>query len=145
MLFPYVAPITVTFRDMDALGHVNNAVYLTYMEHARIGYGLQLVGGESLGDLAFIVAEATVTYLRPAYYGEQLEVGVRVSEIGTKSFVMEYDLRRRGDGEQIARGRTVQVWYDYERGRSVPVPDAFREAVARDNARVESQQQADRR
>lgn len=133
--YPYTVPITVSFRDLDALGHVNNAVYLTYFEHARIGYGLQLVGSDTLRDLGFIVAEATITYLRPAFYGEQLEVGVRVTDIGNKSFVMEYGLHRRADGELIARGRTVQVWFDYATQRSARVPEAFREAVARDNAR----------
>lgn len=132
--FPYTLPITVAFRDLDALGHVNNAVYLTYFEHARVGYGLQLIGSRLLHDLAFIVAEATVTYLRPAFFADELEVGARISEIGTKSFVMEYALHRRSDGELLARGRTVQVWFNYQTGRSEPVPSNFREAVARDNA-----------
>jgi acyl-CoA thioester hydrolase len=133
--YPYTLPLRVSFRDLDALGHVNNAVYLTYFEHARVGYGLQLVGGATPTDLAFIVAEATVTYLKPAYYDDQLEVGVRVSEIGTKSFVMEYSVRRAATNQQLARGRTVQVWYSYGAQRSEPVPASFREAVARDNAR----------
>lgn len=133
--FPYTVPITVGFRDLDSLGHVNNAVYLTYFEQARVGYGLQLIGSTLLRDLAFIVAEATVTYLRPAFFADQLDLGVRISEIGTKSFVMEYGLRRRSDNELLARGRTVQVWFNYQTGRSEPVPSSFRESVARDNAR----------
>lgn len=136
MLFPYTLPITVAFRDLDTLGHVNNAVYLTYFEHARVAYGLHLIGSASLEDLAFIVAEATVTYLRPAYYRDDLEVGIRVAEIGTKSFVMEYGLHRRPDGALLARGRTVQVWFNYRTQRSERVPDTFRAAVARDNAEV---------
>jgi acyl-CoA thioester hydrolase len=134
--FPFHVPVTVAFRDLDALGHVNNAVYLTYFEHARIGYGLKLMTTDSPAAIPFIVAEATVTYLRPAYYGDQLEVGVRVREIGTKSFVMEYSLFRPASSEVVARGRTVQVWFDYEAGRSIPVPDSFREAVARENVRT---------
>lgn len=131
--FPFRVPITVAFRDLDALGHVNNAVYLTYFEHARIGYGLKLMNTASPAAIPFIVAEATVTYLRPAYYGDQLEVGVRVREIGTRSFGMEYGLHRAATNEFVARGRTVQVWFDYAAGRSIPVPASFREAVARDN------------
>jgi len=122
------------FRDLDALGHVNNAVYLSYFEQARIGYGLRLLGTDTLRDLPFILAEATATYLKPAFYGDELEAGVRVTTIGTKSFVMEYALWRKRDDELLARGRTVQVWYDYAAGRSQPVPDAFRAAVERDNA-----------
>jgi len=139
--YPFTVSIVVSFRDLDALGHVNNAVYLTYMEQTRIGYGLQLIGGMDVADLAFILAEATVSYLRPAHYGDQLEVGVRVGEIGTKSFVMDYGIRRRSDGELIARGRTVQVWYDYRAQRSQPVPDAFRAAVARDNGQLSQRAQ----
>ena len=59
--FPFTAPITVMFRDLDALGHVNNAVYLSYFEQARIGYGLRLLGTKTLTNLPFIVAEATAT------------------------------------------------------------------------------------
>jgi acyl-CoA thioester hydrolase len=88
-----------------------------------------------LKDLTFILAEATVSYLRPTYFGEELEVGVRVSEIGTKSFVMEYGMRNQ-HGEIVARGRTVQVWFDYEAHRSVAVPDEFRRKVERDNLRA---------
>ncbi len=132
--YPYTLPLRVAFRDLDVLGHVNNAVYLTYLEHARISYGLQLTGGASLQDLAFIVAEATVTYLKPAYYNDELMIGVRVSEIGTKSFVMEYGVHRPATNELLARGRTVQVWFNYEHQRSQAVPTSFREAVARDNA-----------
>ncbi len=135
MNYPYIVPVTVSFRDLDALGHVNNAVYLMYLEQARIGYGLQLVGGTDVSDLTFILAEATVSYLRPAHFGDELAIGVRIGEIGTKSFVMDYGIRRQADGELIARGRTVQVWYNYRLQRSEPVPDEFRAAVARDNAR----------
>lgn len=134
MQFPYTMPLRVTFRDLDVLGHVNNAVYLTYFEQARIGYGLQLIGSPDVADLAFILAEATVTYLKPAFFGDDLLMGVRVAEIGTKSFVMEYGLQRPASGEQIARGRTVQVWFNYATQRSEPVPQSFRDAVARDNA-----------
>lgn len=136
MAYPFTMPQRVGFRDLDVLGHVNNAVYLTYLEHARVSYGLQLTGGGALQDLAFIVAEATVTYLKPAYYNDELLIGVRVSEIGTKSFVMEYAVHRPATDELLARGRTVQVWFDYENNRSQAVPQSFREAVARDNAAV---------
>lgn len=138
MNYPFKVSITVSFRDLDALGHVNNAVYLTYLEQARIGYGLQLTGGTNVADLAFILAEATVSYLRPAHFGDELEVGVRIGEIGTKSFVMDYSIQRRSDRELIARGRTVQVWYSYQLQRSQPVPETFRAAVARDNSAQKS-------
>ena len=134
--FPFSITITVTFRDLDVRGHVNNAVYFTYLEQARIAYGLHLVGGSTVDEIRFIAAEANISYLRPAHFGDRLEVGVRVSTIGTKSFTMEYGIRKEASGELIARGRTVQVWYDYGMGRSQPIPDDFRRSVERDNARL---------
>ena len=136
-IYPHIEPVAVEFRDIDALGHVNNAVYLSYFEQARIGYSLKLINTSALHDLTFILAEANVTYLRPVFFGDQIEVGVRVSEIGTKSFVMEYGVRNQ-HGETVARGRTVQVWFDYESRRSVPVPDEFRRNVEQDNSRSSS-------
>ena len=131
--YPFTMPITVAFRDLDMLGHVNNAVYLSYFESARVAYGLHLAGRPDVSSLAFIVAEATVTYLRQAGYGDELEVGARVSRIGTKSFTMEYGLRDCRTGDLVARGSTVLVWFDYAANQSMPVPEAFRAAVARDN------------
>ncbi len=133
--YPFSLPITVAFRDLDMLGHVNHAVYVSYFESARIAYGLRLAGARTIEELAFIVAEITVTYLRQVGYGDELEAGVRVARIGNKSFTMEYALRDRQSGIVAARGSSVLVWFDYAANRSIPVPEAFRAAVARDNER----------
>ncbi|MBO9320091.1 MAG: acyl-CoA thioesterase, partial [Chloroflexus sp.] len=121
--------IEVRFRDLDALGHVNNAVYATYFESARIAYYQRLVGG-SLDRLGIILAELTISYKAPAHFGDELLVGVRVSKIGGKSFTMDYAIARVGDGALIATGQSVLVAYDYAAGRSVPVSDEFRARVA---------------
>ncbi len=129
--YPFTQPVAVAFRDIDALGHVNNATYLSYFEDARVRYLLQLMGAERLDQLSVVVAENTVQYRKPVFYGDVLEIGVRVSTIGTKSFVVEYALYRLPDEVLTAEGRTVIVWYDYANQQSVPVPDAFRQAVER--------------
>ena len=131
--YPFSIRQPVIFRDLDALGHVNNAVYLTYLENARAAYGLHLVDGTGLADLSFIVAEATVTYLRQVSFGDELEIGVHVSKIGTKSFTMDYGLRDSRTLEPVARGSTILVWFDYAANRSAPVPAWFRAAVAADD------------
>lgn len=126
--YPFVQHIEVRFRDLDALGHVNNAVYLTYFESVRIGYYTHLTG-RSLEDIDIILAEITVTYHAPAYFGDTLAVGVRVSSIGRKSFGMEYVAVRSSDGQILASGRSVQVVYDYAAAQSIPVPDSLRARV----------------
>lgn len=127
--YPFHYRIEVRFRDLDALGHVNNAVYATYFESARIAYYQRLVGG-SLDRLGIILAELTISYKAPAHFGDELLVGVRVSRIGGKSFTMDYAIARVGDGALIATGQSVLVVYDYAAGCSVPVSDEFRARVA---------------
>jgi len=125
--FPVVVPIVVRFRDLDAMGHVNNAVYLTYFEMARVAYHQTLSGRPSFDfhDFDFILAEVTCRYRSPAYLGETLLVGIRVVSVGSKSFVFEYEMREQTSGRLVAEGRSVQVMYDYREQRSKPVSDEF--------------------
>lgn len=123
--FNFVVPVEVRFRDLDSLGHVNNAVYITYLEIARIKYRLNLMQSACLENLDLILAEITCTYRSPAYYGEILEVGVRVTEIGNKSFTMEYRVEEQKTRRLVATGHSVQVAYDYGTQQTIPVPAEF--------------------
>ena len=123
--FPVVVPIQVRFRDLDALGHVNNAVYLTYLEVARAAYFSRLEP-DWVGKGHFILARAEVDFLRPILLQDPVEVGVRVVRLGRSSFDMEYLVLAAG--EEAARGKTVQVWL--EGGRPTPLPQAVRARIA---------------
>lgn len=127
--YSFVHREEVRFRDLDLLGHVNNAVYATYLESARIAYYQQLTG-QRLEDLGLILAELTISYRAPALFGDRLAIGVRIVSIGTKSFVMEYAVVRDGDEALIATGRSVLVAYDYATRQTVPVPEVVRMAGA---------------
>ncbi|HJZ47872.1 MAG TPA: thioesterase family protein [Roseiflexaceae bacterium] len=126
--YPYTITVEVSFRDLDALGHVNNAVYLTYIETARIKYLVDLLDLKALGELPVILAEASCTYKSPAFFGERLSVGVGISRFGAKSFDMAYRIAG-GDGRLVALARTVQVMYDYAAARTIAVPEAFKSKV----------------
>ncbi|MBM7842329.1 acyl-CoA thioesterase [Herpetosiphon giganteus] len=126
MAFEY--PIEVRFRDLDGLGHVNNAVYLTYFETLRLQFAIELLGAVELADVPFILGEATVRYLMPVFFGDQLQGSVEVSRIGTKSFTMLYTLKR--GNEIVTQGSTELIWFDFKSQRSVPIPDSFRQQVA---------------
>jgi acyl-CoA thioester hydrolase len=127
--FPVIVPSVVRFRDIDAMGHVNNAVYLTYFESARVGYHDALAGHRSRSfkdyEFEFILAEVTCSYRSPAYLGETLQVGIRVSSVGRKSFVFEYEMRDQSTGRLVAEGRSVQVMYDHRTQRSKLVSEEF--------------------
>jgi acyl-CoA thioester hydrolase len=121
------APIKVRFRDLDAFGHVNNAVYFTYMEVARVDY-ITCVGLRT-SDLPrpfFIIAAASCQYKVPIQLNTALTVQVRVSRIGTASFDMEYHFLDETTGQLLATGHTTQVVFDYVEQHSVPMPDEWR-------------------
>jgi len=126
---PFQFPLEIIFRDLDAMGHVNNAVYFTYMETARVKYMMELMATDNLDALSMIMAEATCTYRSPAHFGETLLVGIAVARIGNKSFDMLYRIETT-DGRLVAVGKTVQVMFDYGTQKTIAIPDAFRARVA---------------
>jgi acyl-CoA thioester hydrolase len=126
---PVVVPVEVRWRDLDALGHVNNAVYLTYFEHARLGYVRALLGDVERDPrtrlphaFQFILAEVTCHYRTPVTLGDALTARIHVSRVGRKSFVFEYRLVDENTGRLMAEGCSTQVWFNYAEGRSQPVP-----------------------
>ena len=129
--FRFSTTVLVRFGDMDAMGHVNNAKYLTYFEEARIYYFQHVFGKriEDLGDESFILAEATVKFRSALRGGDRLEVFLRVSRIGTKSFDMQYKILHAENRTLIAEGSTVQVMYDYEKGTTIPIPDEMKTRI----------------
>ncbi len=128
----FIFTIPLRFRDLDAMGHVNNAVYLTYLEEGRKEFFVNVLGSRSPEDFPFILARVTCDYVRPIELGEQaVREAVWISRIGTKSFEFSYEVTRVGDpGWVFSTGRSVQVFYDYERGESRAIPDGFRERVS---------------
>jgi acyl-CoA thioester hydrolase len=122
--FDFVHRETVRFRDLDSLGHVNNAVFLTYLEEARIAYLVPL--GAEASDM--ILARVEIDFRAPLRTGDELEIGVRPARIGTKSFDLEYEVH--SGGTLAAGAKTVLVSYDYATRRPVELPESWREALA---------------
>ena len=115
----FVADVEVRFRDLDAMGHVNHAVYLTYFEQGRV----QLFGARRPEGFDFILARLECDYLRPVTLADRLSVHIQVEKIGTKSFTFSYRLVDRFDAETVyATATSVQVCFDYRMNASVPVP-----------------------
>ena len=131
--YPFEVPIEVTFRDVDAMGHVNNAVFFTFMETARIKYVVNFFDKQAIEllelDLPLILVHASCDYKSPALFGETITVGLGISRFGTKSFDLAYKLVGE-NGRLIARGHTVQVMYDYTKRSAFPVTAAVKERVA---------------
>lgn len=113
--------IEVIFRDIDALGHVNNAVYFTYMETARTRFFIEKLDLLEPGQLPLILARTSCTFHQAARFGDQLRIEVKVSRIGNKSFDLLYLIKNKNE-VLIAEGESVLVSYDYAKRTSVVIP-----------------------
>ncbi|MBA2475609.1 MAG: acyl-CoA thioesterase [Actinobacteria bacterium] len=126
--FPFVHEEVVRWRDLDSFGHVNNAVYLTYLEQSRFAYLEHLGLVREQADMAMILARVEIDFRSPLAAGERFGVGVRPARIGTKSFALEHELR---SGERlVASARGVLVGYDYGSGETVAIPEPWRKTLS---------------
>lgn len=131
--FRYYTPMTVRYGDMDTLGHVNNAKYLTYMEQARIGYfrDNELWDG-SVSKLGMIVACISIDYKLPLTMDDgTVQVWTRVSRLGTKSFDVENLIiaDRQGSPAIAASATAIIVVFDYTQQSTAAMPDEWREKI----------------
>ena len=122
--------LAVRFRDCDAMGHVNHAVYFTYFEQCRLTFWREVTGTPS-PHTRVIVAHAECDYRAPARFGDELEITLAVGSIGRSSFALIYEITHVKSGQPIASGRTVMVTYDYDTSRSVPLPEDTRHLLER--------------
>ena len=115
--------IEVRFRDLDALGHVNNAVYFTYFEEGRKNFSKMEFQVSHPTEFAFIMAHIRCDYLRPVKLGDRVKLQMWVQNIGTKSFGFGYMLVDVADNTIVyATGESIQVCYDYSENKSIEVP-----------------------
>ena len=136
--------LEVRFRDCDPMGHVNNAVYLTYLEQSRFNHwrasGLAshtmssapAATASAPADIpGVIVARVEIDYRRAAKYGDRLRIDIGVAAIGRTSFTYEYEIHDAA-GALIATAKTVIVRFDYAAGKPVPISEELRGALTRD-------------
>jgi acyl-CoA thioester hydrolase len=134
----------VRFRDCDAMGHVNNAVYLSYLEETRFHHwqacGLanggiaspppaDAVAGEEVPGV--IVARVEIDYRRAAKHGDVLSITLGVAAIGRTSFTYEYEIVDQS-GALIATAKTVTVRFDYAAGKPVAISEDLKRALLKD-------------
>ena len=127
--FAHRHEILTRLADTDAMGHLNNAVYVTYFEVARTAYWRALTGDEDYQKVPFILAHTTIDFRSPAFVHETLLVGIRVSRLGTRSFECAYRVEGEASGRLVCEGRSVQVIFDYANDRSFPMPEDLKAKV----------------
>ena len=119
--------VEVPYRDIDAMGHVNNAVYFSYFEFARQKYWEAAVGVETYLDIGFVVASASIDYRLPAKMRDRLEVEIHCPRLGASSFDFTYRITR--GGVLVAEGKSTQVLWDWRGGGKRTFTDALRRKI----------------
>jgi len=125
----FTMDVQMRFRDVDGMGHVNNAVFLSYMELARTHFYLKYANKKSLEEIDFILAHVEIDYESPAEWGDEVQVSVWPSRIGNSSFSLSYEVKEKKSGRLIARSKSVLVSYDYEKRTTKPIPPEFRKVL----------------
>ncbi|ASU34102.1 acyl-CoA thioesterase [Mucilaginibacter xinganensis] len=136
--YKFKTPISIRFSDIDAVGHVNNAIYLTYFEVARLNYWKEVITW-NIREQGVIVGRSEVNYLKPITLDDNIFCYVRTTRIGNSSFDMMYLLVRvTPNGEEICTtGKTVCISYDYSANKSIAIPNREREKmIAYDEPRL---------
>lgn len=132
--FHFYHPMEVRYGDLDPQGHVNNAKHLTYFEQARVAYMIELglfTRDQSFMKIGVIVADVHLTYLAPVYFGQNIKIGVRTAKIGNKSMTWEQNVMDAETGRELSKGELVIVTYDYETGKTIPIPQEWRERITK--------------
>ena len=124
--------LQVRFRDIDAFGHVNNAVFFSYVELARIRYLIDtLEPDQPFERLPLILARIELDYRSPILFGEEVDVATRVDRIGRTSFSMSHRMTITSDQRLVGDVQSILVTYDYASARPMPVPDDWRRLLGR--------------
>ena len=129
--FRHRTTLQVRFRDIDAFGHVNNAVFFSYVELARIRYLLDVLKPDQpFDELPLILARVELDFRSPIAFGEEVVVETRLDRIGRTSFDMVHRMTALPESRVVGDVHTVLVTYDYATAKPMPVPDTWRELLA---------------
>lgn len=119
MAFSY--PIDVRFSDIDSLGHVNHAVFVSYLEQARFHWWRAFIKDRPFEEEGFLIARLEVDYRKPILLGDKVRVDLRCDKIGTTSFSLAFKVVRDGDGVVFAEAHIVHVMLDFKSQRPRPI------------------------
>ena len=124
--------IQVRFADTDALGHVNNAIYLSWMELGRMAFTDAVLPEIDWTKTGFILAHVSIDYLEPVFLNDKVKVYMRTGKIGGKSVVLECLITKTDkNGERpTAKGNNIIVAFDYQKNTSVPIPEKWKQAMS---------------
>lgn len=126
----FFIPFHIRFRDLDAIGHVNNAVYHTFVEDARIDYFKEVLGTTNdWHSFGVLIARSEINYVHELLYGDQVECGLQCVKIGNKSLQIDFAIVAIRNGQRIeaCNGTSILVCFDHIKKESAPVPEQWKQ------------------
>jgi acyl-CoA thioester hydrolase len=131
--FRHWTPVSLRFSDQDSMGHVNNVAYAAYVEQARVAFLDDFLRSQGGGGIDYILASVTIDYRREMHFPGTVDIGVRLMRIGTKSITTAYGLFK--DGENVATAGSVNVFFDAQSGKTIPIPDDLKKILEAESAK----------
>nr|WP_199067424.1 thioesterase family protein [Chromobacterium sp. ASV5] len=131
--FPIIDTRAISMRwgDMDAVGHLNNTYYFRYLEQIRVEWLAQLGYGIDPDGIGPVLASTSCTFRRQLTYPATVDITIELEKLGRSSLKLRHHFYRQDDPDVVyASGEVTLVWVDYKAGKSVPIPDAIRQAIA---------------
>lgn len=123
----YKIEINPRFKDTDALGHINNASFITWIEEARTPIFKIFNPGLSVKDWNLIIARVEMDFLAQCYYGKKVVIDSFIEKIGTSSLTIYHKLFQ--EEVKVAQGKSILVHFDYNKNKSIPIPENIKEAL----------------
>lgn len=123
----YKIEIDPRFKDTDALGHINNASFITWIEEARKPVFKEFNSKLSIEEWNLIIARVEMDFLAQCYYGKKVTINSFIEKIGTSSFTLCHDIIQ--ENTKVARGRSILVHFDYNENKSVPIPERIKQSL----------------
>ncbi|HZE88269.1 MAG TPA: thioesterase family protein [Verrucomicrobiae bacterium] len=130
--YAYHLAVEATLRDTDAFGHVNNGVYVSWIEEVRTKYVFDRRKLKETHELAFILASAKLDFRSPVMMLETVDLFCAPSRVGRSSWDLVYEGRARSDGRLVVEAQSTQVQYDYKERKAVPIPDDWKKILEND-------------
>lgn len=129
--YKYNKPIEVRYADVDLMGHVNNAKFLTYIEHARGQYFIQSCNWD-WKKMGMVLARSEVDFKKPILLHHRPVVWIRTVRLGKTSFTQQNIIAEVGQPEIVyAEATNIMVHVDYATGRPLPIPSMLKEAISK--------------
>lgn len=124
-------PLATRWGDSDALGHINNAMLVRYLESGRVDYFRQVCGIKLAedDDNSFVIASLEMRFLQQVHHPADLDIATRISRLGNSSFDVDTSIFHKGKGQPLITSRGICVWFDLKENSSRPIPENIRETI----------------